>query len=123
MTRIAIADLFRPVEIDLWGREYKSVPVTQQVKADLLRVQAEGEALGKEIDAIDAPLTDEQEAMFGRRMIEVKARLLSCRFRPAGQQRKPVEDVLMERWDAGEVGEDEIDMLLEAVGEATQRPT
>lgn len=123
MTRIAIADLFRPVEIDLWGREYKSVPVTRAVKAEILRVQADGEALGKEIDALDDALTDEQEESFGRRMIHVKARLLSCRFRPAGQQRKPVEEVLMEKWDAGEVGEDEIDMLLEAVGEATQRPT
>ena len=112
MTRIAIADLFRPVEIDLWGREYKSVPVTRAVKAEILRVQADGEALGKEIDALDDALTDEQEESFGRRMIHVK-----------GQQRKPVEEVLMEKWDAGDVGEDEIDMLLEAVGEATQRPT
>lgn len=123
MARIAIQDLFKPVEIDLWGREFVSVPVTRDVKAALVRVQEAGEQLEKEFEALPQPLTDEQEAEFGRRLIGVKARLLAARFRPAGQARKPVDEVLLEKWDAGDVGEDEIDMLLEAVGEAQTRPT
>ena len=123
MARIAIQDLFQPVELDLWGREYRSVPVTRPVKAALAKVQEAGEQLEKEFEALPQPLSDEQEAEFGRRLVGIKASLLAARFTPAGQGRKPVDEVLMEKWDSGDVGEDEIDMLLEAVGEAQARPT
>lgn len=122
MTRIAISDLFKPVEIDLWGREYKSVPITKAVKAEILRIEAEGKSLDEEIAAMNGTSTDEDKEAIDRRMVALKARILSCRFQPVGQQRKPVAEVLMEKYDTGDVGEDEIDLLLEAVGDAA-RPT
>ena len=108
MAAISISDVFRPVEVDLWGHLFKTVKVTKTVAA----------GLKTQYDVISEAGDDEGK------IVEAIGRLLDLRFEQADQKRKAPSVLVSERYEAGDLSvEDELLPFMWSVFGGDDRPT
>lgn len=97
---------YTAANVDLFGKEFVTVPATKTVRQQAAGLDAELEQFGD----------DDEKA------IDTIGRILDLRLKPAGQGRKKPSELLREHWDNDEITIPQIWSFLEALGEA-DRPT
>jgi hypothetical protein len=94
-----------PVEVDLWGRVFHTKPVTRTVKKRIVELQT------KLLATTDA----DEEARIYADMVEAITV-------PANGSRKLAGAVIMERWDADKLSDEELADFAERLQEELTRP-
>lgn len=123
---VSIGEAYEPVEVDLWGKPYETVPATRSLaikgaplidKLNDLRTSVDYKDLGLAEDAdpaaVQAAITDE--------LVKAMGKLLDLKLRPVEGTRK-ASTLVREKWNADEVTLAQLETLLEDIGEA-DRPT
>lgn len=86
MARISLAESVSPIEVDLFGRLYNTVPVTRSVQRAAVELEkSRGEVLNEEDADAD-------------KVVEYLSLVLDLRLKPAAGGRKPASQVIQEAW-------------------------
>lgn len=103
MARIAIADAYETVEVDLWGEDYLTVDIP---RSGIKKATALEEKLEK------------VEDVAGDVAVDLIGQLLDLKLRPANGGRSKASTVIRKKWQADELTVRQLDAFLNALREA-----
>jgi hypothetical protein len=107
MAKVSLGDALTTVEVEVFGAKFKALPATRSVVNSIVDLEKKLE---------DAKDNDEQ--------IAVIAELLDVRLKSANGSKKKASAIITEKWEADELGLDQIQGFVEDLNQAQLvRPT
>lgn len=133
-TKISTADLFDPVEIDLWGNRYNLRETTRSMEEKLAAKEAELAELNlpRQKEAEEAAEAGEPgpgyDSVFAEKSLALSADMLDIMLDPIAEgEEKPThaKALIMRKYKADEIGINHVNSLVQKLNQTLQeqRPT
>jgi hypothetical protein len=109
---LSIGSAYEPVDVDLWGSAFVTVPSTKSVVAKVMALEAQVGEIEARGNGDGTP--DE--------IVGLLADIVDAKVKPKGNGRTKAADLIRRKWNADELSIDELNSFVEALTEAEGPP-
>ena len=109
--KITISDSFEPIEVDLLGTVYKTIPITRSVQQKAVTLETESG------DVLNDTTADPDS------QVEYLAKAVGLRLVPTVEGEKPADELIVELYKEDKLRLDQLVDLIDQLGGSEANPT